>query len=185
MSPPTWAVSGFIIALVVFSLPFSWDSSFDVADVLRITITLFLVLYIDLHVVRKTTDLRIDKNLLVQQVQRALAQLGSIEKEIQECFYSRARPSDKQRDASIIRHFRELSNILSGLESFLGQSPIRLSKIDVNPAKMELFCYKDLVTGGSFPSVSYTSAHLTRIQAGQGLLYRKLAKLIFSINHSR
>ena len=181
----TWVVLGFIIALVVFSLPFSWDSRFDFADVLQLTITLLLALYINLHFVRKIADIRIDKDLLVQQVQRALEQLALIEREIHECFYSETRPRDNQRNNIIIRYFRELSNILSGLESFLDQSQIRLSSLDVEPAKRELFCYKDLVTGGNFPSVPYTSNDFTMIQSGHRLLYRKLAKLIFSINYSR
>ena len=136
-------------------------------------VNLFIALYLQYYLAPLVSDLRIEKNLLIDDIKELIAILKDLRESI-----------DKNSEAKPILHlFRRFSNGLDSFETALGVSQFKELLADLEKVKDDYFNYKKIVTGGSFPSPD--GGPNLRTDKPYSCLSVKLKALIFTINKQR
>jgi hypothetical protein len=150
-----------------------------VADIINWVVVVGLATLLKLHWQRKYSDVRVEKDLLIEQSKDAISAL----KDARNAFLGCCDKKKISREDQIVieQVLRRLANALSCLECSLAECE-RMSSLSVEPATDHYLKYKACVTGGAFPSKPYTVQTSTEQEILYRALLRDLQRLVFTIN---
>lgn len=149
------------------------NSEIKPTELASLIVNLFIALYLQYYLAPLVSDLRIEKNLLIDDIKDLIAIL----KDLRES-------TDKNSESKQILHlFRRFSNGLDSFETALGVSQFQRLLADLEKVKDDYFNYKKRVTGG--PSPSPVVGHHLQTDKAYSSLSLKLKSLIFTINKQR
>jgi|HubBroStandDraft_1064217.scaffolds.fasta_scaffold52527_2 hypothetical protein len=159
------------------------DTQIKPVEVLTLAVSIIIAVSLQYYFAIKINDLRVEKDLLIQNVNDVLGVLRSCRDALNTC-HEAQKISSKDKTV-IISLFRRLSNGIDQVESALGMSKCHKLSKEMESIRGSYFNYKTAATGGSFPSKPYTQAFISEQEQTCRALTTKLQSLIFNINKHR
>lgn len=150
-----------------------------IADILNWVVVLGLARLLQIHWQQNYSDIRVEKDLLIQQSKDAILALKDARSIFLECCDKKKLTRDDEK--AVKRVLRNLANTLYFLECGLGECE-RMRSVGFSHLKEHCMKYKAVLTGGGFPTQPYTSAHWTDAEVIYKVFHEGLQKLIFEIN---
>lgn len=156
-----------------------YQNDFDVFKIFTLMVTLIVAFLLQYYAHQRHDDLRIEKNLLIEDSKEVISNLKEVRARFLECYYEAQITPEHVR--TITGMFRNLANSLFTLEEELASSRVRLKDSELDKLKEKYFEYKIAITGGNFPS-AFTALHYNSSERIHKELSRDLHVTILSIN---
>ena len=184
----TWLVGllSFLAGVAICLVISHWHQitlsyTLGISDVFNWLVVLALAKLLLLYWQRRHSDVRVEKDLLIQQIKDAMAELTSARSIFIRCYDAQEVLAN---DARVIKwKLRNLFNTIHFLESGLLRCD-RIKQISIADLKETLFSYKDAVTGGNFPAEPYSASDWREEESVYRVLHEGLQDLIFKINRA-
>jgi hypothetical protein len=149
-------------------------------EVLTLAVSILIAILLQYYFVAKATDLRAEKDLLIENTREALTLLRSCRDTLNSCHDSGKISAADEKQIKTV--FRRLSNSLEHLETAIGMSQCLGMAKEFGQIKQAYLSFKIAATGGFFPSKPYTPSTISSQEQASRLLASNLQQLIFKIN---
>lgn len=174
---------GFTICFFLLLFPnMTFKYEFDVADIFNLIITLLAALYIGAIVATKSTNVRVEKDIVISQAR----EIVSLIKQARQCFlkcYEEEAVSEEDR-RSIISVMRNIANETRFLEEELEACKLKIGKEKINKARNHYSTLRYVLTGGNFPSQPYSHRDRNLMEEVYKSMHTDLNQLIIEVNRA-
>lgn len=161
-------------------LEFKYD--FDVADIFNFVVTLIATFYIGAILSRQYSNIRVEKDILISQVNQILSIVERARIIFKECFET-GTISDENRRA-ILSTLKSFANELAFLDESLESCDIRSGKTEINSLRSNYSEFRIALTGGGFPGAPYSIGANTATERIYKQIRRNLNSFMLKINRS-
>jgi hypothetical protein len=158
----------------------SLKKELDPVSLASLSVTIFIAFFLQYFFASRATDLRVEKDFLIENQKEALKAAKACRAAVDSSFY--ARKITGQSKQQILFTIRELANCLDVLEEALHESHCRSLASDFLNAKNFYYQLKSAATGGSFPTQPYSTAVMDNVEKNYRGLRKKLQQLFFKVN---
>jgi hypothetical protein len=149
-------------------------------DLATLIVYVFIAVFLQYYLATRINDLRVEKNLLIDDVRDAISVLRSCRDTFSMYYESKA--LTKQNKTSILGMLRTLANRLDSLETSISLSNVAKGKKDLHVPKKSYIDYKMVLTGGDFPVKAYGPSMPAEHDRAYRSLQNELKLLLFKIN---
>lgn len=168
-----------LIAILASISKFKFKFEIGIVELLQLTIAVGVGFYLQHLLSARSSDDRIEKDLIIDRLKSVNAEVDAIAVEMRREVEKPSNPDERRR---FVGMFRRLSNDTYQVECLLKETPIRidLSRFKCLPAKQ--LALKALVTGNAFPSQNMSIDLLGRYEKESREFSKAIFRLIFYIN---
>lgn len=143
------------IALSVSTLKLNPD--IRVTDVVNLTLTIAIALYVKDYVQQRFTNVRIEKDLLIGTAKQTLLDLQTTRRSFVDAY--KAGAISHGQGVELLTNLRSVANGFTSLEETVKTTPaLRVPSENRDAAKAAYLRYKAIVTGDAFPEQPYDAA---------------------------
>jgi hypothetical protein len=174
---------GLWIAICVLAALGSWgfclDRTVKPIDLALLFVNLFIAVFLQYYLATQITDLRAEKNLLIDEIRESASMLKRIR---EYCDRDKLAPEEKRLVLPLLRTF---ANSLEGLETALMRSQLAHLLDSFQSLKNAYFNYKSVLTGGNFPNKILQADARSDHNRAYRNLNSEIQSLVFKINKHR
>jgi len=152
-------------------------------EAIALVVNLLIAFVLQRFFTTKITDLRAEKNVLIDSAKDILRQLVELREQTEGQFQKEF--IDSESATSIKYAFRRSANALTALQGSIGMSHLRSVRDNIHPVWSDFYDLKAVATGDNFPAKGYSIKQLNSQNRLFDSLGAKLRELIFQINDAR
>jgi hypothetical protein len=158
----------------------SLDLEINPVELVTLAVTIGVAVLVGYYLTSQITDLRAEKDLLIDDVRNVLQGLKACRDTLNSC-YDEAKIGTKSKTL-ILAHFHRLINGIEEIEQALAMSQCSKLPRDIASIKGAYLRFKMAATGGSFPSKPYSHSSISDQEQACHALNAELQSLVFKIN---
>lgn len=187
MIKPSWVACGIVLfcaAVFVCAsygvMGLSLDLKVRPAELGALAISVYIAFFLQTYFESRRSDLRAEKDLLIEDYKDVVAALKSCREELEVCFYSgKMYPQATKKILTLLRH---LANALDHMEVALRQSQCNCLLPEFAKIRDSYYRFKCASTGEGFPTNPVTDALYTLQSKIYKEMRAELQSLLFHVN---
>jgi hypothetical protein len=158
---------------------FSLDPKIKPYEILNLTVTIIIAIFIQYHFAGKSRDSRVEKDIIIADIKEVIKELRSLRDTTMAHFDGKAISAPEKR--RILGALRHISNELLNVEFVVETSNCSDVCENCRLLQNSLRTYKMAVTGGKFPE-GYSQSDIPAQQKAYKELHRGLHTMLFEVN---
>jgi hypothetical protein len=158
---------------------FSLDLKIKPYEVLNLTVTIIIAIFLQYHFAGKSRDSRVEKDIIIGDIKEVIKEVRSLRDTTMVHFDGKAISAPQKR--KILGMLRHISNELLNVEFVMETSNCSDATESCRLLQSSLRSYKVAVTGGRFPE-GYSASDVSAQLKAYKELHRGLHAMLFAIN---